>query len=90
MVHVAAFLATSEDEGAAGAGAGETTVEIADETETSETDARTLHLSETTVAGNVIETGGIATEIVLEGGDVHRLGRGDHHLAGIFGTVIFK
>lgn len=90
MVHVAAFLASSEDEVAAGAEAGETTVVIADETEILGTGAKTLHLFETTVAGSVIETGGIVTEIVSGEGDAHHQDRGDHHLAGIFETVIFK
>lgn len=87
---MAAFLASLEDEVAAGAEAGGMTVGIADEIETLGTGAKTLHLFETTVAGSVIETGGIATEIVSGEGGAHHQHRGDHHLAGIFETVIFK
>lgn len=85
---MAASLASSGGEVAAGAGAGETTAETADEIETpSETDERTSHLFETTVAGNVIETGGIAKETVSGVEDAHHQYRGGHHPAEISETV---
>lgn len=87
---MAVFPASSGEEVAGAAGAGEMTVGIADETETLETDARTPYLSETTVVGNVIETGGIATGTASGEEDVHHQGRGGRHLAGTSETVICR
>lgn len=74
MARVAGSLASSEAEVAGEAEAGGTIAEIADETETSETDERTFHRSVTTVAGSVTETGVIGKETALGGEDVHHQG----------------
>lgn len=63
--------------------------ETAAATETSETDEMTLHHSETTVVGNVIETGETAKEIAL-GAAGHHQALDVRHPAEISEIVIFR
>lgn len=88
-----ATSATFEEEAAVPAAeeevAGVTRAEIAAETETSGTDETTPHLFETTVAGSVIETGGIVNETVSVVDAPHRDPE-DHHPAEISETATFR
>lgn len=80
---------TSEEGAAAAAEVGATTVETGAAIETSETDEMTLRHSETTVVGNVIETGETAKEIA-SGDDDHHQAPGGHHPAEISAIAIFR